>query len=230
MKNKKIFILHGWAYSTEKWERFVVGLRKEGLDPVMLNIPGLTAPLEEIWEIDNYVLWLEDVLKKEKEKVILLGHSNGGLIALSYAFKYPEKVKKIILMDSTGIYHKELSIRIKRFIFAAAARAGKKFTKSSIAKKLIYKLARAHDYEEANPIMKETMKNLIKVDRSDVLRNLKTETLIIWGGHDQVTPLKDGLRMNREINNSKLKIINAARHSPQITHPLETAKAVAEFI
>lgn len=227
---KKIYILHGWAYSTKSWEPFVGELRKAGLDPVMLKIPGLTAPLEEVWDIDNYVSWLEETLKKEKEQIILFGHSNGGLISLSFTLKYPEKVKKLILMDSTGIYHKELSIRIKRFIFAAAAKIGKKFTKSFLAKKLIYKLARVHDYEEANQIMKETMKNLIRVDYSQVLKNLKTKTLIIWGSNDQVTPVNDGIRMNQEIKDSKLKIIYGARHSPQITNPIETADAVAEFI
>src|SRR5260221_14279777 len=88
---KKIYILHGWAYSTEKWEPFLTLLKKNNFYPVMLKIPGLTAPLNEVWDINNYVTWLEKKLENEKGKVVLLGHSNGGRIALAFSIKCPEK-------------------------------------------------------------------------------------------------------------------------------------------
>jgi pimeloyl-ACP methyl ester carboxylesterase len=43
---------------------------------------------------------------------VLLGHSNGGRIALAFAEKYPDKVKQLVLIDSAGIYHNEFSIRL----------------------------------------------------------------------------------------------------------------------
>src|SRR6185437_424542 len=108
MKNKKIIILHGWAYSTEKWKPFVEDLKKHEFTPIVLKIPGLTAPLENVWNIENYVEWLKKNLEKEDAKVILLGHSNGGRIALAFATQYPEKIDTLILIDSAGIYHNEL--------------------------------------------------------------------------------------------------------------------------
>lgn len=226
MRNKKIYILHGWAYSTEKWKPFLSELRKSGLEPVMLQIPGLTASIDRVWTIDDYVDWLEEAIGFEREKVILLGHSNGGLISLGFALKYPDKVEKLILIDSTGIYHREISIRIKRKIFWLAAKIGKKISKAPILRKYLYRLARAHDYEKANPLMRKTMENLIQTDYAGDLKNIPHQTLIIWGEHDQVTPVKDGVLMDQEIKNSKLHIVNGARHSPQLTHPKETAAIV----
>lgn len=238
MKSKqKIYILHGWTYSTERWSPFVNELENNGFTVTMLKIPGLTAALNEVWNIGNYVDWLHAILTKDpsagsgqENKVTLLGHSNGGLISLAYALKYPDKVGKLILIDSTGIYHKELSIRLKRWIFAIAAKTGKRFTSSTLAKKFLYKLARAHDYEKATPIVRETMKNLISEDCSQFLKNLRISTTIIWGENDQVTSVKDGRVMEREIKNSKLFIIKNARHSPQLTHSRETADIIINNI
>lgn len=239
---KKIYILHGWTYSTDKWMPFVEELEKHGIEAEMLKIPGLTAPLNEVWNIDNYTDWLSKSLSKVKdpsapfgsaqgkssgqEPVILLGHSNGGLIALSYVLKYPDKVKKLILVDSTGIYHRELSIRLKRFVFASAANIGKKLTTSPMLKKYLYKFARVHDYEKANPITQKTMRNLIQVDYSQALKNIRIPTVIIWGENDVVTPVKDGRFMLGEIKNSTLNIIRDARHSPQFTNYKEVADVI----
>ena len=240
MKNQKhkskIVILHGWAYSTERWKPFIEELEKGNIVSDILKIPGLTAPLNEVWNIDNYVDWLDEILMKDSTersgqgKVILLGHSNGGLISLAYTLKYPEKVKQLILIDSSGIYHKEFFIRLKRFVFASAAKMGKKFTSSPVMKKLLYKLARAHDYESATPVMKETMKNLIRTDYSQFLKNLRIPTIIIWGGRDQVTPVADGKKMNEKIIGSSLHIISGARHSPQLTHSEEVADIIMKNI
>lgn len=227
---KKIYILHGWAYSTEKWKPFLEELGNADIEVVMLKIPGLTAPLNEVWDINNYIDWLDKILRKEKDKVVLLGHSNGGLISLSYSLKYPEKVGKLFLIDSTGIYHKEIYIRTKRFVFMLIAKIGKKITKSHSLRKLLYKAAGEHDYEKADRIVQKTMRNLIEVDYSQVLKNLRMPTIIIWGKEDSVTPVKDGEIMHKEIMDSKLVEIIGAKHSPQHTHFKQVAEIVKNNI
>lgn len=221
---KKVLILHGWTYSIEKWSPFIKALKDKGFNPELLTIPGLTEKLESVWNINNYVEWL---LKKiKKEKVILLGHSNGGRILLSFAIKYPEKVKHLILIDSAGIYHNELPIRLKRFVFKTIANIGRRITKSESLRKTLYKLSRESDYEKASPIVKQTMVNLITFDISSFLSKVKIPTLIIWGGQDKATPLSDGKLMHKLIKGSKLFIIKSARHSPQFTHVDEITQTI----
>lgn len=237
MANKKtkmgavenILILHGWAYSTEKWEPFVASLRNNGFNTELLKIPGLTEKLDSVWNIDNYVEWLNRKIGKG-EKAILIGHSNGGRILLAFAAKYPEKIKHLILIDSAGIYHDELPIRLKRFIFQSLAGVGKKFSKSDSLRKLLYKLAGEKDYEKAAPFVRQTMINLINFDVTESLSKIKIPTLIIWGKEDKTTPPSDGQFVHKLIKGSKLHIIKTAKHSPQFTHVDEVTQVITKEI
>jgi pimeloyl-ACP methyl ester carboxylesterase len=226
LMKKKIFILHGWAYSTEKWKPFIELLKDKNFDPVLLKIPGLTTELTEVWTLDDYVAWLKDVLVHEKEKVILLGHSNGGRISLAFSLKYPEKVAKIVLLDSAGIYHNELQLRVKRLFFGTVAKIGKNIREVKTVREIFYRFVRERDYEKANPLLRQTMKNLINSDLTPVLHQISIPTIIIWGGSDKITPVKDGELMHKEIKQSTLHIIKDARHSPQFTHVQEVVEII----
>lgn len=226
---KKIYILHGWTYSLDKWQTMIYLLKENGLDPVLLKIPGLAKESDRIWDIEDYVEWL----KKETEtsdNLVLVGHSNGGRIALAFTQKYPDKVNHLFLIDSAGIYHDEFPIRLKRTVFKGLAKVGKKITKSKMLKDLLYKLVRESDYKDANPQMKKTLVNLLESDKNLGLDKIDTPTTIIWGEYDTTTPLTDGKIMTQKIRNSKLFIIKGARHSPQYTHPQEVAEKIIEAL
>lgn len=227
-KKLKIFILHGWAYTTERWQPLVDMLEKNGIEVNLLKIPGLTAPLDEVWDLDNYVDWLKEILDKEEGQVMLLGHSNGGRISVAYTSKYPDKVKQMIIIDSGGIYHNELPIRIKRFVFGNLARFGRKFTNSQTLRRFLYKLTRESDYERANPVLRKTMRNLISSDVAHLLSGIDIPTTIIWGENDEITPLTDGRLIHKLLRNSTLHIIKGAKHSPMFTHVEEVAKIIEE--
>ncbi|MBI2613163.1 MAG: alpha/beta hydrolase [Candidatus Levybacteria bacterium] len=222
----KVIILHGWTYSLGNWQTFLEILIKKGIYPNMLNVPGLTSKNDKVWNMEDYVNWLKEIVDKEKDKVILIGHSNGGRIAANFAIKYPEKISKLILIDSAGIYHNELPLALKRVIFKTLAKAGKVVKGSSILKNIFYKIVGETDYINANRNMKQTMINLLNSDKSLKPENIQTPTLIFWGKEDKITPVSDGRLLNRLIKNSKFFVIDNARHSPQFTHPKEVADII----
>jgi pimeloyl-ACP methyl ester carboxylesterase len=223
---KKIYIVHGWAYSTEKWQPFLDKLKAGGIVPVFFKVPGLSAPLKEEWTLDDYVGWLGKELEKERGQVVLVGHSNGGRICLAYASKYPERVDKLVLIDSAGIYANGLTIRLKRFVFGNLARFGRRFTDSQRLRKFLYMLTRESDYERANPVMRKTMHNLITYDVSHLLEGIKVPVVLVWGERDRITPLEDGKRMLGLLRNAKLHVIAGARHSPMFTNVEEVGEIV----
>ena len=223
---KKIYILHGWAYTTEKWQPLLDKLRSNKFEPVLLKIPGLSAPLKEVWDLDDYVDWLRKGLAGEKGKVVLVGHSNGGRICLAYVSKHPERVEKVILIDSAGIYANGLPIRLKRFVFGNLARFGRRFTDSERLRRFLYKLTRESDYERADPVLRKTMHNLITSDISDLLALIKVPVTIIWGERDRMMPLKDGRMMQGLLRNAKLHVIAGARHSPMFTNVEEVGEII----
>ena len=107
MKSKKtsktLYIIHGWAYSVEPWQKTLKLLKEKGIKYKMLHVPGLTEPSEKIWTIEEYVEWAN---KNIPEGSIALGHSNGGRILLNLCSKTPEKLSHLILLDSAGVYEK----------------------------------------------------------------------------------------------------------------------------
>lgn len=227
---KKIVILHGWAYSLEKWVVLIRILEKKGFSVNFLNIPGLTAVTNKVWTLGKYVAWLSDQLKGHKGKVILVGHSNGGRIAIAYAAKYGNKLEQLILIDSAGIYHNEWPIRLKRFGFKIITGIGKKITSSARARKFIYKLARESDYEKASPLMKKTIINLISTELRPIMDKINVPTLIIWGKQDKITPFSDALMIKEHIKESRLFVIDKAGHSPFFDQPGKVSKIIQENV
>ncbi len=227
---KKVFILHGWTQSLDKWENVVRALKNEGLDGVLLKIPGLTCPIDRVWNIDDYVSWLSKELDAEEGKVILLGHSNGGRISIAYAQAQPQKIEKLILVDSAGVHHRELPIRLKRFLFGTAAKYGKKITSSVAMRKLLYRIARTKDYNEADLLLKRTLINLWDSDKKKNYERINIPTFIIWGENDSTTPIKDARIINKAIESSSLFIISGARHAPQFTNTKEFVSIVKKIL
>lgn len=218
---KKIYIIHGWTYSLDKWRETEDLLKKNGFDPIFLKVPGLTDKSPKVWTIDMYTSWLDAELNKDAEPVILLGHSNGGRIALNYVVSNPDKVKQLVLIDSAGVYHNNFSIRVKRKVFKIVSKLGKPLKEVPILRKVIYKLARESDYRDAPLNMRRTMANMIESDKQLDVTKVTASTLIIWGQQDTTTPISDAKTLNSSIKNSTLHIIDGARHVPYYTHSQE---------
>lgn len=225
---KKILILHGWTYSTKKWGEIINLLENKGFEVLLPNIPGLTQEIEKPWTITDYLIWLKKIVEKEKGKIILVGHSNGGRISIAFAQKYPEKLSNLILIDSAGIYHNDFTRKIKRIFFRNLAKIGKKLTKSQTLRALLYKIVGERDYYDATEVQRKTMVNMISQDLTNIFPDIKIPVTIIWGRDDKVTPLEDGIFMNKNIPGSKLFVIENARHSPMFTNPFEVAKIIQE--
>lgn len=230
MGTMKALIIHGWTYSLDRYKKISETLKSKGLNNELLKVPGLTDSIDKPWTIDDYIDWIKNKIDKEKGKVVLIGHSNGGRIAIAYASRYPQKLAYLILIDSAGILHDEFHFKLRLLFFSTLTKIGKKISSSALFKNLLYKVTGESDYNNATTDMKKTMHNLIKSDLSFYLAKISTQTLIIWGEWDKVTPLNDGKIMHKIIKNSKLHIVKGARHSPHFTHVEEVADIILKYL
>ena len=226
----RAYIIHGWTYSIDKYKKINNLLNSQGLKTTILKVPGLTAKIEKSWDLNDYVLWLKKIVNKEKDRVVLIGHSNGGRIAATYASIYPTNLDRLILIDCAGILHDELHAKLRLLFFSTLAKLGKKVSSSALLKNLLYKMTGENDYNNSTPNMKKTMTNLIKKDLSVSLAKITTPTLILWGEYDKVTPLNDGKIMHKLIKDSKLYIVKGAKHSPHFTHTEEVADVILKTV
>lgn len=229
-KDYKAYIIHGWAYSLDKYKKISKLLESKGLNNVILKVPGLTEKIERVWDLKDYIDWVKNKIDHEKSKIILIGHSNGGRIAAAFASKFPKKLHHLILIDSAGIYHDEIHTKIRLIFFATLAKIGKRISSSRVLRNMLYKLTRENDYNHATEDMKKTMVNLIKSDLTFYLSSIDTPTLIIWGKDDKITSLNDAKIMHKLIKNSKLHIVEGAKHSPHFTHAEEVAEIILKTL
>lgn len=231
MSKSPVYLLHGWSVNQlnqNKWQPLMDELANQGVKTVFVPIPGLTSPLNEVWDLSDFIRWLGQTLPASP--VILLGHSFGGQLAAAFAAQYPDRVKKLILVDSSGVRDHSVWATTKRTVFLILAKLGKLLFKNEALRKFLYKAAREQDYLNAPPLLRRSMSNILDAEIDQELVKIKCPTLLIWGRQDRVTPLWLGQFFKQQIKQSRLEIIEQARHSPQFTHVREVARLITSFV
>ncbi len=227
----KLHIVHGWAYSLDKWDKLIANLEEDGIEVCMLRVPGLTAPSDKVWDMDGYVDWLEDQLKDEGNDVILLGHSNGGRIALNYNMRGNSKIKHLLLLSSAGVWTDPGRQDFKRKVLQIGAKILKPLASLPGLKKVLYRLVGASDYNNAPTNMKQTLVNMINSDKQLDLAASTMPVNLIWGGHDSQTPIAQAQKLKAELPNViGYQVIPDARHAPYATHPDQLSKLIIDAL
>ena len=240
-----VVFLHGWIKDCKKYlPLYKYFLEEQKYSVFVPDVPGFgkSAEPKDVWSLDNYVELVNEFIEKiwwqnyrgSTQKMVIIGHSFGGRIAIKYSVKYPEKVSKLVLTGAAGIKH---NLTIKQKILFILAKMGKilfsipgisRLQKS--AQKILYRASGVKDYYQASPKMKDIMKNVLEEDLTSYLEKIKPATLLVWGKLDKTTLLSDGKTMNQKIKNSKLIIIDDANHSLPYQKPKEFTKSIFEFL
>jgi len=197
---------------------------------------------------------LMDYLKIDKSHVI--GWSLGGIIVQKFALKYPNRLNKLVLINTVlgapnkqGVemlknnHIKELEDRKKdpNKAFWDSARLGYyfKFRKEMEAnpKNKFYNLWSVEDlieFQNLNPPTAQDIINqssaLIQTISFDDLRHIKNQTLLIASSHDRLTSSNTMIQMHEVIPNSILKMIERAGHSSPLSRAPEVNKAIIDFL
>lgn len=102
-----VVFLHGWALSDRTYRTALGGLARAGHTVVAPALPGFrgTAPLPGAeLSLGGYADWLADFLETVDlpGPVTLVGHSFGGAVAIKCAHDHPERVARLVLVNSVG--------------------------------------------------------------------------------------------------------------------------------
>ena len=168
--------------------------------------------------------------KQNVSQVFLLGHSFGGSIAVKFALRYPEKIKKLFLIDCAGIRRKS----IKKQAIKKIANFFKIFSFLpfySLFRKCFYKIIKSDYPNVKEGAMKETYYNVINEDISKHFSGISVPTVVIWGRKDKLTPLKDAYYIIKEkIFNAKLDVLSNIAHNPQSENPELLVEKILTYI
>ena len=220
---KKLYIIHGWTYTTEPWNHTLEILKHKGAEVKMLHVPGLTDPSKKIWTISDYVHWAEAELP---DGAVALGHSNGGRILLNLCDKYPKKLSHLILLDAAGVYEESKKRDMSRKLSKTLA----PLKKIKPLRKVVHKLLGASDYDHAPANMKQTLANMLDSDKDLDISKVHVPTTILWGKADTITPPHQAKIMHQRIKGSKLIMEDGWTHAPYISHPKELADAILQIL
>lgn len=236
-EKQQVLILHGWGGSKQSWQACVNEFDKDKYELFVPDLPGFganPAPTKS-WSVDDYAHYVSQLMKEYKlEKPVCIAHSFGGRIAIKLASNHKDIFSKLVLVAAAGI-KREASFKVRLFAFIS------KFGKAILnvfglkmiekkARRILHKIAGAHDYSKTEGTMKETFKMVIEEDLTGLLKNINTTTYIIWGDKDSYVPVSDAHIMNTQIAHSKLKVFAGGKHGLHLQMPKELAETISSFI
>lgn len=233
-----LILLHGWG-SNIKLFNLMINALKDSFRVIALDMPGFgeTPEPPESMDVGQYTDFVIKFIEKLGiEKSSILGHSFGGrvIIKMMSKDKLPFEIDKIILVDSAGIKPKKsftTNMKIKSFKLA------KKMFDGTILGKMYPNFVEnmrsksgSSDYNMASPLMRQALVKVVNEDLTDLLPNIKNETLLIWGDMDDATPISDAHIMNKAIKNSGLVVVKGAGHYSYIEQAPYVNNAIKSFL
>lgn len=159
---------------------------------------------------------------KKLDKVILLGNSLGGHIALLLSKLYPNKVKALILTGSSGLYENAMgSGYLKRGDYEFIRKKCEEvFYDPKVATKQIVDEVFATVNDRAKVVKSLAIaKSAIRHNMAKDLPKMKIPTCIIWGKNDTVTPPRVAEEFHELLPNSDLFWIDKCGHAAMMEHP-----------
>lgn len=229
-----MLFLHGWQDNLHTFDalarRFAASRRI-----IRFDLPGFgeSEMPKMAWDLDNYVQFVADFIKKLDIQVdVLVGHSFGGRIIIKGTAGETIKVNKIILIASAGIARKRTVVNSMIKILAKIGGLVTYippliFWREEIRRKLYGLLG--SDYLEAGAL-KRTFLKIIREDLAPIAGKITKPTLLIWGSDDTETPLADGKRLSELISNSQFEVISSAGHLVHKEKTEEVAALIKKFL
>lgn len=248
-----IVLLHGTSASLHTWQGWATALRDKRR-VIRFDLPGfgLTGPnRQNDYSTAADVLFLRAVMDKlGVHRFVLAGNSLGGLIAWTAAARMPDRVERLILVDSAGYALQSLKsppeiplgFRIARMpwlrqlvrytlprgVVETSLRQvyGEPARVSSDQVDLYSDMARRAGNRDALALRLEQLQ---PADLG-LLKTIQAPTLILWGGRDRLLPPEMGLRFEQDIPGSRLVLFEDLGHIPQEEDPQRTVGAVKRFL
>lgn len=227
-----LMLLHGLFGALSNWEE-VVNHYSKHLRVVIPMLPIYEMPIKEAGLVGLREFVERFVEFKKLDDMIIMGNSLGGHVGLLYTLNNPNKVAKLVLTGSSGLFENTMGGSYPRrgSYDYIRERVAYTFYDPQVASKEL--VDEVFETTKSIPkcmrivaIAKSAQRNNLALD----LPNIKVPTLLVWGLNDTITPPMVGHEFNRLIPNSELKFIDKCCHAPMMEHPKKFNQLVEEFL
>ena len=253
-----VILLHGLASSSQTWATVMplLGTHAHVIAPDLLG-HGLSAkPRSGDYSLGAYAAGLRDLLiALDVPQATIVGHSLGGGVAMQFAYQFPERTQRLVLVASGGLGHDvTLALRAAtlpgtalalRMVAAVTprwlAQLGMRLARAmpKVSKAEIDGLADAVDSfadQGARKAFTHTVRGALnlsgqRLDGTERLYLLAdTPLLLVAGNRDSVIPIAHTLAAHDVLPDSRLEIFDEAGHFPHIDQPQRFAHMLQDFL
>jgi len=252
-----LVLLHGIASTADTWSPVVAGLAAHHtvIAPDLLG-HGQSAKPRGDYSLGAYASGVRDLIAAlGYDRATVVGHSLGGGIAMQFAYQFPERVERLVLIASGGLGRevhpilRAATLPGSELVLALVGGAWVRATGGAVGATLarlglrtgedlagvttgIGSLADAG----ARSAFVHTARAAIdaggqRVSATDRLYlAAKLPTLIVWGERDPIIPADHGRAAHAAIPGSRLEIFEGAGHFPHREHPVRFVSALEDFV
>lgn len=241
-RGKPVLLLHGllgsWRYWMPTMEALAEHYRTYALD--FLGFGDSDKPGKG-YSLDAYVQQIQDFLDGLGiAQISLIGHSLGGVVSLRMALEHPQRVDKVILVD-TPIHGGALAASLRMGRNPLARLVGGSRAMMGVWVRALKRVSSAWTemYDEIvedtdkldYAAVEEAVDHLLALDLRPQLGRLYTHTLVIFGAKDEfVDPQQAALFANGTVATAQVVILEDCRHFPFLDEPGKFNRLVQEFL
>ena len=251
-----ILLVHGIAGRAENWDPIIPALARNHT-VIAPDLPGhgLSGKPPGDYSIGALASAMRDLLVYlGHDRATVMGHSLGGGVAMQYAYMFPERCERLVLISSGGL-GPDVSLILRAAALpgadlflsltaGAACKVGAPIGRMLGAVGLrpnadVAEVARGFASladAETRMAFLSTLRSVIgtngqRVDASNRLYlAAEMPTLIVWGADDPIIPASHGERAHEAMPGSRLMIFAGAGHMPHFDDPVGIAGALLEFM
>lgn len=240
-KGKPMIFLHGAGAGAVTWYPSIGNIAKS-LQVIVPDIVGYgesdkpNAPYDRPY----FSRWLKNFLNELNiPKAHIVGLSQGGAIALQFTIDNPEMVDKLVVIDSAGLGAKVSfwplvgMIWMNTFPSSLANFFNSRYILHNPEKRdpnhSLYSIAVLKENGGKKAFQQGRGSAVSKISEES-LRQIKNETLIIWGKEDKLFSIEYGEAAAKIIPNARLHIIQDGGHLPMIDQPELFNKVLTDFL
>ena len=258
-KGSVVLLVHGLFEDSLTWRKVIAGLARTHtvIVPDLFGHGASDAPPDIDYSLGGHAGTLRDLLDVlGYHRVTIVGHSLGGGIALSFAYNYPARVRRMALISSGGL-GREVHPLLRALALPGSGPALRLLTLGPMLGLLggVARLARtagAHGPARAVRALQimlttvserdrraaliRTLRSVIgcrgqcvcALDRLYLLRRLPT--LLLWGTRDRMIPARHASVARVSNPGAELVLLEGVGHLPQLTRAELVTERLSSFI
>jgi pimeloyl-ACP methyl ester carboxylesterase len=240
-----VVLLHGYGESLLSWEGVFDRLAREA-DVIAVDLPGfgLSSKPASGYTADSLAVVVFALLDQLRvRRVVLVGHSLGGVVATAMTVRAPARVLAMALVDPALITPWALAqtsdssltgLSLRRVIAEyerlrgrfGGVHDGNWMAEDSLA--AAYHPSDDPTYATAlTAVLREFDFAFLTEDRA---RRLTIPVQLIWGALDPVIPVQAGRALAERLPNAVITVLPRTWHRPQVERPAEVARILSGFV